>query len=126
MTIKDRVRLSTVAGLVLVLAACATSTPKRINIGPELNGVINIEEVVTERTEGGLYQVNVRIRNLLDQPVRMTYQFDWQDEKGRLMPSLLSGPVRVTADRRREVTVQGTAPSPEIVDFRLYLDERPE
>lgn len=126
MTIKTRVMSGAVAALVLALAACATTTPKRINVGPELTGAINIEEVVTERTEGGLYQVNVRIKNLMDQPVHMTYQFDWQDEKGRLMPSLLSGPVRITADRRREITVQGTAPSPEIVDFRLYLDERPQ
>lgn len=110
---------------VLLLSACATpNTDERISIAPELAGSVEIGQVVTGETEGELMQVDVRLRNLIDQPLLLMYQFEWLDEQGRAIPSLLSAKSRATADRRRWLSIQGTAPSPEVTDFRLYLDER--
>ena len=127
----SRVRpLNYLAGYTLILIAltlggCATPHPdERLSIAPELAGTLVIEQVVTRRTEGGLLQVDVRARNLLDQPLLLDYQFEWLDEDGIATETLLSTKTRATADRRRSLSIRGIAPSPDITTFRLYLDER--
>lgn len=124
MTFFPRMHLGMPLFLALTLVGCATAPPERVSVGPELAGTIEIEEVMTRRTAGGLLEVEVPIHNLMDRPVLMTYQFDWLDEEGQVVPSLLSSKVRATADRRRWISIRGIAPSPEVNDFRLYLDER--
>lgn len=128
---RSRVRLlDFLAGYTLILIAltlggCATRHPdERLSIAPELAGTLVIEQVVTRRTEGGLLQVDVRARNLLDQPLLLDYQFEWLDEDGIATETLLSTKTRATADRRRSLSIRGIAPSPDITTFRLYLDER--
>lgn len=125
MTCFSSLRLPLTLALLAVLGACAAiSTDDRISIAPELAGSVEIGQVDTRETEGGLMQVDVQMRNLIDQPLRLSYQFEWLDEEGRALPSLLSRKNRATADRRRWLSIQGTAPSPDITGFRLYLDER--
>lgn len=118
-------RLAALMALVLLLGACAsTQTDERLSIAPELTGSLEVGQVVTAETAGGLLQVDVRVRSLIDRPLLLITQFEWLDDQGRAVPSLLSGKRPVAADRRRWLSIRGTAPSPEITDFRLYLDER--
>lgn len=108
-----------------LLAGCATpKTDERISIAPELVATVEIEQVITGHTVGGLMLVDVRLRNHLDRPLPLSFQFEWLDEKGRAIPSLLSSKGRVTADRRRTLSIRGVAPDPKVADFILYLDER--
>lgn len=125
MRIRYPMRLVGLVALILTIAGCATvNTDERISIAPALTGTLEIEQVVTGRTDGGLLQVDVRARNLLDQPLLMNYQFEWLDEQGRAVTSVLSSKNRLTADRRRGFSIRGVAPSPDVAQFRLYLDER--
>lgn len=111
--------------LSVLLAGCTTTrTDERISMAPELVATVEIEQVITDRTEGGLLLVDVRLRNQLDRPLPLTFQFEWLDEEGRAIPSLLSGKGRITADRRRILSIRGVAPDTGVADFLLYLDER--
>ncbi len=114
------------AGLAaLVLAACAsTDTPEQVRLDPALSGLISVEDLHVRRGESGLLEVQLTGRNQLDRVILMTYQFDWLDEDGRQIPSLMSRKTRATADRLRYFTISGVAPSEEVTDFRLYIDER--
>lgn len=111
--------------LLLLLSACATNdVDERIDLAPELAGTVEIGQVVTSETQGGLMQADVRMRNLMDRPLLLTYQFQWLDAEGRVVETLLSRKNRATAERRRWISIRGTAPNPEVTAFRLYLDER--
>lgn len=125
MTIRHPIRLIGLVALFLTIAGCASvNTDERISVAPALTGTLEIEQVVTGRTDGGLVQVHVRARNLIDQPLLMNYQFEWLDDQGRAITSVLSSKNRLTADRRRGFSIRGVAPSPDVAQFRLYLDER--
>lgn len=125
MIFRYALRIPALSALLLLLSACATTdVDERIDLAPELAGTVEIGQVVTSETQGGLLQVDARLRNLMDRPLLLTYQFQWLDAEGRAVETLLSRKSRATAERRRWISISGTAPNPEVTDFRLYLDER--
>lgn len=122
-TIGKRLLTAALAGL--ILAGCAsTKTPEQVHLDGALSGLITVEELHVRRGDSGLLEVQMTGRNRLDRVILMTYQFDWLDEDGRQVPSLMSRKTRATADRLRYFTISGVAPSEEVTDFRLYIDER--
>lgn len=110
--------------LALLLSACATQkTPDEVVLAPSLTGLVQIE-TLTESRDNGLLRVRVSGRNMIDRVLTMDYQFDWLDENGQIVDSLLSRKTRFTADRLRYFTIDGIAPSADVVSYRLYIDER--
>ncbi|MFE8070354.1 YcfL family protein [Marinobacteraceae bacterium S3BR75-40.1] len=116
------VRLLLLALTGLFLAGCSQSPV--IQVDPALDGYVDVEDVHQRVNSAGLLEVQVTAKNTTDKPLAMYYQFDWLDEDGRSVPSLLSRKNRITADKNRWFSINGVAPKPEVVNFRLYLDER--
>ncbi|MDX1588430.1 MAG: YcfL family protein [Oleiphilaceae bacterium] len=110
--------------MMLLLGACASQeTPEQVILDPALSGIVQIESH-RESREGDLLRVKVTGRNTLDRVLLMNYQFDWLDEDGQKVDSVMAGKTRFSADRLRYFTLDGIAPSPEVVDYRLYIEER--
>lgn len=110
--------------MALLLGACASQQgPEQVSLDPALSGIVQIERADTSREEG-LLRVKISGRNTLDRVLLMNYQFDWLDEDGHQVDSVLSGKTRFIADRLRYFTIDGIAPGPEVVDYRLYIEER--
>jgi|GEM_PF-655720 len=109
----------------LGLSGCASHDhPEQVHMDGSLAGIIQIESLHQRRGESGLLEVQLTGRNVLDRVMLMNYQFDWLDAEGRKVDSLLSNRVRFTADRLRYFTIDGIAPNEDVVDFRLYIEER--
>ncbi|TVP61022.1 MAG: DUF1425 domain-containing protein [Halomonadaceae bacterium] len=113
-----------IPALVLLLSACAThKTPDEVVLAPSLTGLVQIE-TLTESNDNGLLRVKITGRNMIDRVLTMDYQFDWLDKDGQMVDSVLSRKTRFTADRLRYFTIDGIAPSADVVSYRLYIDER--
>ena len=113
------------AGVLLVVAGCAsTDYPEQVQMDPALSGLIEVEDLHVRRGESGLLEVQLTGRNRVDRVIPLTYQFDWLDEDGRQVQTGMSRKTRAVADRLRYFTIEGIAPREEVVDFRLYIEER--
>ena len=78
---------------------------------------------VVESTRDDLLRIQVQLDNRTDELHRIQYRFDWFDAEGMRVESPMSGWRPQTLFGGEQVWVSGTAPAPEVVDFKLQLIE---
>ncbi len=114
-----------VAGAMAMVAGCASMDyPEQVEMDPALSGAIEVEDLHVRRGDSGLLEVQLTGRNRVDRVIPLSYQFDWLDAEGRQVQTGMSRKTRAVADRLRYFTIEGIAPREEVVDFRLYIEER--
>ena len=72
-------------------------------------------------TFGKHYMLQTNGANNTDGVVRMEYKVVWLDSNGAEIPSVVSTWQPMSAAARNVVGLTATAPAPEAVDFRLYI-----
>ena len=109
----------------LAAAGCVSyHTPpadRRITLSPDLGDAVLVTDVRLVRDTSTHYTVQANVANCTDGIVAMEYNVTWLDESGAEIPSVVSTWQPMSAAPRTVVGLTATAPSPEAVDFRLYV-----
>ena len=115
--------------IVAVLAALAAGcisyhTPpmdRRVTVSPDLGTAVWVTDVRLAKGPSSHFTLQANVVNNTSGVVRMEYRVDWLDATGSAIPSVVSTWQPMSAAAREVVPLQATAPSPEAVDFRFYV-----
>ena len=115
--------------VVLALAALVTGcvsypTPpmdRRVTVAPDLGSSVWVTDVRLTKGPSSHSTLQANVVNNTEDVVRMEYRVDWLDAAGSAIPSVLSTWLPMSAAAREVVPLQATAPSPDAVDFRFYV-----
>ena len=117
-------------GFLLGLAAVAMAgcvsyhTPpmdRRVTISPDLGTAVWVTDVRVTRTGSQQTTLQANVVNNTDAVIRMEYRTVWLDAAGAELPSVVSTWLPISAAPREIVGLRSTAPAPEAVDFRFYV-----
>ena len=101
--------------------ASAPPTDVRVTVAPELWGRVQVTDVCCTQGESSFLNFQANVVNNTHGVVRMEYRVDWLDATGSAIPSVVSTWQPISAAAREVVPLQATAPSPDAVDFRFYV-----
>ena len=114
--------------LLSALAVCAGCvsyhTPpadRRVTLSPDLGSRVWVTDVRLTKAKSQHYTLQANVANNTDGVVRMEYKVVWLDSNGAEIPSVVSTWQPMSAAARNVVGLTATAPAPEAVDFRLYI-----
>ena len=114
-----------VAALAGLVAGCISyHTPpmdRRVTVAPDLGTAVWVTDVRLMKGPSSHFTMQANVVNNTDGVVRMEYRVDWMDATGTIIPSVVSTWQPMSAAAREVVPLQATAPSPEAVDFRFYV-----
>ena len=116
--------------LLSALAVCAGCvsyrTPpedRRVTVSPDLGASVWVTDVRLTKAQSQHCTLQANVANNTGGVVRMEYKVVWLDSDGAEIPSVVSTWQPMSAAARNVVGLTATAPSPEAVDFRLYVQE---
>ena len=113
------------AALVGLVAGCISyHTPpmdRRVTVAPDLGAAVWVTDVRLAKGPSSHFTLQANVVNNTGGVVRMEYRVDWLDATGSAIPSVVSTWQPMSAAAREVVPLQATAPSPEAVDFRFYV-----
>lgn len=113
------------AALAGLVAGCISyHTPpmdRRVTIAPDLGTAVWVTDVRLMKGPSSHFTMQANVVNNTSGVVRMEYRVDWMDATGTIIPSVVSTWQPMSAAAREVVPLQATAPSPEAVDFRFYV-----
>ncbi|MGN0852590.1 MAG: YcfL family protein [Kiritimatiellia bacterium] len=120
------VRRVFVSGLVAAAVAGCVSyhTPpmdRRVTVAPDLGTAVWVTDVRLTRTGSQQLTLQANVVNNTDAVVRMAYRTVWLDAAGAEIPSAVSTWLPISAAPREVVGLKSTAPAPNAVDFRFYV-----
>ena len=108
-----------------LMAGCVSyHTPpmdRRVTVAPDLGTAVWVTDVRLTKTGSQHFTMQANVVNNTHGTVRMEYRVDWLDATGSAIPSVVSTWLPMSVAAREVVPLQATAPSPEAVDFRFYL-----
>ena len=108
-----------------VCAGCVSYyTPpedRRVTVSPDLGTNVLVTDVRLAKVQSQHFTLQANVANNTDGLVRMEYKVVWLDPNGTEIPSVVSTWQPMSAAARNVVGLTATAPSPEAVDFRLYV-----
>lgn len=116
--------------LVLLAALCACvgcisyHTPpvdRRVTVAPGLGTAVWVTDVRLTKAQSQHYTFQANVVNNTEGVVRMEYKIVWLDANGAEIPSVVSTWQPISAAARDVVSLTATAPAPEAVDFRFYV-----
>ena len=114
-----------VAALAGLVAGCVSyHTPpmdRRVTVAPEMGSAVWVTDVRLAKGPSSHFTMQANVVNNTSGVVRMEYRVDWMDATGTIIPSVVSTWQPMSAAAREVVPLQATAPSPEAVDFRFYV-----
>lgn len=95
----------------------------RISVDPVLGNQLVIGEVNTSFTEGNLMlaQLTVGYARSVPASLAIEYKVDWYDERGQLIPTVMSRYNRVQLQRGQPHDIRAVAPGPQAVDFSIFI-----
>jgi len=108
----------------LVTGCISYHTPpmdRRVTVAPDLGTAVWVTDVRLAKGPSSHFTMQANVVNNTEYVVRMEYRVDWLDATGSAIPSVVSTWQPMSAAAREVVPLQATAPSPEAVDFRFYL-----
>ena len=109
----------------VVCAGCVSyHTPpedRRVTVSPDLGTCVWVTDVRLTKAQSQHYTLQANVANNTDGVVRMEYKVVWLDPNGAEIPSVVSTWQPMSAAARNVVGLTATAPAPEAVDFRLYV-----
>lgn len=118
-------------GMLIVLAALSVCvgcisyhTPpldRRVTVAPDLGTVVWVTDVRLTKAQSQHYTLQANVVNNTSGVVRMEYRVVWLDTNGVEIPSVVSTWQPMSAAAREIVGLTATAPVPEAVDFRFYV-----
>lgn len=114
--------LAALAGL--TVGCVSYHTPpmdRRVTVAPDLGTAVWITDIRMAKGTSSHYTLQANVVNNTEGVVRMEYRVDWLDSTGSVLPSVVSTWLPMSAAAREVVPLQATAPSPDAVDFRFYL-----
>ena len=113
------------AALAGLMAGCISyHTPpmdRRVTIAPNLGTAVWVTDVRLAKGPSSHFTLQANVVNNTDGVVRMEYRVEWLDATGTAIPSVVSTWQPIAAAARAVIPLQATAPAPEAVDFRLYV-----
>ena len=113
------------AALAGLVAGCISyHTPpmdRRVTVSPYLGTAVWVTDVRLTKGPSSHFTLQANVANNTDGVVRMEYRVEWMDATGTVIPSVVSTWQPMSAAARAVVPLQATAPVPEAVDFRLYV-----
>lgn len=111
--------------LASIVAGCVSChTPpmdRRVTVAPDLGSAVWVTDVRMSRVGSQHCTLQANIVNNTGSVVRMEYKVVWLDSTGTQFDSVVSGWQPASAAARDVVGLVATAPSPDAVDFRLYV-----
>ncbi len=114
-----------VAALAGLVAGCVSyHTPpidRRVTVAPDLGTAVWVTDVRLAKGSSSHFTLQANVVNNTDGEVRMDYRVEWLDATGTVIPSVVSTWQPIAAAPRAVIPLQATAPAPEAVDFRLYV-----
>ena len=114
--------MAALAGLV---AGCISyHTPpmdRRVTVSPDLGMDVWVTDVRLAKGPSSHFTLQANVANNTDGVVRMEYRVEWLDATGTAIPSVVSTWQPIAAAARAVIPLQATAPAPEAVDFRFYV-----
>jgi uncharacterized protein YcfL len=96
---------------------------KRILTDASLNRAVRIVGLNEAVEPGGVLRVQVELQNMTRKPRLFSYRFEWFDARGMQLSSPQSTAISRQIEGRESLFLSGIAPSPDIKDFRLKLQE---
>lgn len=114
--------LAALAGL--TVGCVSYHTPpmdRRVTVAPDLGNAVWVTDVRMAKGASSHYTLQANVVNNTGGVIRMEYRVDWLDSTGSALPSVVSTWMPMSAAAREVVPLQATAPSPDAVDFRFYL-----
>ena len=113
------------AALAGLMAGCiGYRTPpmdRRVTIAPNLGTAVWVTDVRLAKGPSSHFTLQANVANNTDGVVRMEYRVEWLDATGTAIPSVVSTWQPIAAAARAVIPLQATAPAPEAVDFRFYV-----
>ncbi len=113
------------AALAGLMAGCISyHTPpldRRVTVAPNLGTAVWVTDVRLAKGPSSHFTLQANVVNNTDGVVRMEYRVEWLDATGTVIPSVVSTWQPIAAAARAVIPLQATAPVPEAVDFRLYV-----
>ena len=97
---------------------------RRVTISPNLGTAVWVTDIRLAKGVSSHYTLQANVVNNTDDLVQMEYRVDWLDATGSAIPSVVSTWQQMSAAAREVVPLQATAPSPDAVDFRFYVQPR--
>ncbi len=113
-----------IAAAILLTGCVATMTPpmdRRITVAPDLGTAVWVTDVRLTKAQSLHYTFQANVVNNTPGVVRMEYRVVWLDANGAEIPSVVSTWQPMSAAARGVVGLTATAPAPEAVDFRFYV-----
>jgi len=109
----------------LVVAGCATPSPyawdTRVTVAPELHTRLVVRDVRLTKGSGAHLTLQASVVNGDNRINRLAYRVAWFDAGGCEIPSVTSNWQPTSLGPLEVGSLTATAPSPEAVDFRLYV-----
>lgn len=116
-----------VLAFALVMCSCVSyRTPpvdRRVTVSPDIRAEAWVTDIRLAKGASQQYTLQANVVNNTDGDLRLEYRIVWLDAGGVSIPTLLSDWQSVSAAAREIVGLTATAPSPEAVDFRLYVQK---
>ncbi|MCD8483687.1 MAG: YcfL family protein [Verrucomicrobia bacterium] len=118
--------------LLPMLQACQTTEVQqrivapesmRISVDPVIASQLIVGEVNTSFTDGNLMLIQVTVGYSRSVPniLGIEYRVEWFDERGQVIPSVLSRYQAVQLQRGQPQNLRAVAPSERAVDFSLHI-----
>jgi uncharacterized protein YcfL len=82
-------------------------------------------EAIVVSNASGFLAVQARLKNGQPHERKLEYQWEWLDERGIVVSSPSTTWIPIAIRPGELASVQGTAPTPACVDFRLKLSKLP-
>ena len=113
------------AALAGLVAGCISyHTPpmdRRVTVAPNLGTDVWVTDVRLAKGPSSHFTLQANVVNNTSGVVRMDYRVEWLDATGMAIPSVVSTWQPMAMAPRAVVPLQATAPAPEAVDFRFYV-----
>lgn len=94
---------------------------RRVTVAPELGTAIWVTDVRLTRAQSQHLTMQANVVNNTSGVVQMEYKTVWLDAAGAQIDSIVSSWQPMSAAPRDVVGLTATAPGPEAVDFRFYV-----
>ncbi len=113
------------AALAGLVAGCVSyHTPpmdRRVTVAPDMGAAVWVTDVRLAKGPSSHFTMQANVVNNTSGVVRMEYRVEWLDAAGMAIPSVVSTWQPMSAAPRAVVPLQATAPTPDAVDFRFYV-----